>query len=66
MHHHNAQPPELELLELGLLAPAVVPEVTRTADGRLHIGCRNGCGLPATTDVALAILMMAAHTEVGP
>ena len=56
---------ELELLELGTLVPAVIPEVTREADGRLRIGCRYQCNLPATTDVAMAIRMMVTHTEAG-
>ena len=60
--HHD---PELESLELGILAAAVVPEVSREPDGRLRVGCRYACPLPATTDVAMAIRMMVAHTE-GP
>jgi hypothetical protein len=57
--------PELDRLELGALAPAVVPEVTRDADGRLRVGCRYGCPCPATTDVAMAIRMLVGHTEVA-
>jgi hypothetical protein len=58
-------PTELDALELGLLHPAVIPEVTRRPDGRLAVGCRYGCPLPATTDVAVAIQWMVGHIEVG-
>ena len=57
--------PELDLLELGKLA-AAVPELTRDPDGRLRVGCRYHCPLPATTDVAMAIRMMINHTETSP
>jgi hypothetical protein len=61
--HHD---PEIDRLELGVQTAAVVPEVVREADGRLRVGCRYACPLPATTDVAMAIRMLVSHTEVAP
>jgi hypothetical protein len=52
---------ELDRLELGDLR-AVVPSVSRVGK-QLKVGCRYGCPLPATSDVAAAIQMLVAHTQ---
>lgn len=53
---------EMELLELGLLHPAVIPEVVRRPDG-LEVGCRYHCPLPPTTDIAMVIRHLVVHSE---
>jgi hypothetical protein len=58
--------PELELLELGTLAPMVVPEVTRLPDGRVQVGCRYRCDPPATASIPDTIRAVIAHSEVRP
>jgi hypothetical protein len=57
---------EMDVLELGLLHPVVIPELVRHPDGRLRVGCRYHCPLPATNVVADVIRDLVAHTEVGP
>jgi hypothetical protein len=56
---------EQELLELGLLHPVVIPEVTRQPDG-LQVGCRKHCPLPPSTVLADVIRDMVLHTEGLP
>jgi hypothetical protein len=54
---------EMELLELGLLHPVVIPELVRAPDGRLEVGCRYGCPCPPSADVADTIRVLLVHTE---
>jgi hypothetical protein len=54
---------EMELLELGLLHPVVIPELHRASDGRLEVGCRYRCPCPPSADVAVTIRDLLAHTE---
>jgi hypothetical protein len=58
--------PETELLELGVLAPMVIPSLTRLPDGRLVVGCRYRCTLAPTAGVADTIRALVAHSEVRP